>query len=62
MALCWISILMLYQIALYSSISYTHQNQVLTLFYRWLVDQSSWCLPVLYMLLSELRDLADQVR
>ena len=40
---------------------YTHQSQVLSLFYRWLVDQSSWCLPVLYMLLTELRELAEQV-
>ncbi|KAI9636407.1 uncharacterized protein MKK02DRAFT_27507 [Dioszegia hungarica] len=40
--------------------AYTHQSQVLSLFYRWLPDQSAWCLPVLYLLLGDLRDLAEQ--
>jgi len=40
---------------------YTHQSALITLFYRWLVDQSAWALPVLYVLLRDLRDLAEQV-
>ncbi|OCF32617.1 COP9 signalosome complex subunit 12 [Kwoniella heveanensis BCC8398] len=40
--------------------AYTHQNALLSLFYRWFQDQSSWVLPVLYMLLQDLRDLAEQ--
>lgn len=40
---------------------YTHQSQVLSLFYRWVVDESSWCLPVMFLLLNDLRDLAEQV-
>ncbi|KAK8847395.1 hypothetical protein IAR55_005253 [Kwoniella newhampshirensis] len=40
--------------------AYTHQNALLSLFYRWFQDQSAWVLPVLYMLLQDLRDLAEQ--
>ena len=40
---------------------YTHQSALLQLFYRWFQDQSSWVLPVLYLLLRDLRDLAEQV-
>nr|ODN89409.1 COP9 signalosome complex subunit 12 [Cryptococcus depauperatus CBS 7841] len=50
--------------ALYKKKDYTeafnHQNTMLTLFYRWFVEQSSWVLPVLYMMLNDLRDLAEQ--
>ena len=42
--------------------SYTHQNTLVSLFYRWFQDQSSWALPILYVLLKDLRDLAEQVR
>jgi hypothetical protein len=38
-----------------------HQNALLNLFYRWLVDQSSWALPILYLLLRDLRLLAEEV-
>lgn len=41
--------------------SYSHQSQILSLFYRWLPDQSAWCLPILYLLLADLRDLAEHV-
>ncbi|KAL7419999.1 COP9 signalosome (CSN) subunit [Cryptotrichosporon argae] len=40
--------------------AYAHQNQVLSLFYRWLQDQPAWALPVLYLLLRDLRELAEQ--
>ncbi|CAD6564634.1 MAG: COP9 signalosome (CSN) subunit [Tremellales sp. Tagirdzhanova-0007] len=40
--------------------AYTHQSALLSLFYRWLVDQSSWALPILHILLRDLRDLAEQ--
>lgn len=40
---------------------FNQQDKLLSLFYRWFVDQSSWVLPVLYMMLSDLRDLAEQV-
>jgi len=40
--------------------SYTHQNTLVSLFYRWFQDQSSWALPILYVLLKDLRDLAEQ--
>ena len=40
---------------------YAHQNALITLFYRWLQDRSAWVLPVLYLLLRDLRDLAEQV-
>ncbi|WVR04618.1 hypothetical protein IAU60_001629 [Kwoniella sp. DSM 27419] len=40
--------------------AYTHQNALLSLFYRYFQDQSSWVLPVLYVLLHDLRDLAEQ--
>ncbi|RSH92177.1 COP9 signalosome (CSN) subunit [Saitozyma podzolica] len=40
--------------------AYTHQNALLSLFFRWLQDQSSWALPILYQLLQDLRDLAEQ--
>ncbi|KAK6903747.1 hypothetical protein I203_107252 [Kwoniella mangroviensis CBS 8507] len=40
--------------------AYTHQNALLSLLYRWFQDQSAWILPVLYILLQDLRDLAEQ--
>ena len=40
---------------------YNHQNTLVSLFYRWFQDQSSWALPILYILLKDLRDLAEQV-
>ena len=40
--------------------AYHHQNALVQLFYRWLVDQSSWVLPVLYLLLRDLRSMAEQ--
>ncbi|RXK35350.1 COP9 signalosome complex subunit 12 [Tremella mesenterica] len=40
--------------------AYSHQSQLLSLFYRWFQERSSWALPVLYLLLKDLRDLAEQ--
>ncbi|ODN82197.1 hypothetical protein L202_02487 [Cryptococcus amylolentus CBS 6039] len=40
--------------------AFEHQNTKLTLFYRWLPDQSSWVLPVLYTMLVDLRYLAER--
>ncbi|ORY31023.1 hypothetical protein BCR39DRAFT_527825 [Naematelia encephala] len=40
--------------------AYNHQTALLSLYYRWLVDQSSWALPALFVLLRDLRDLAEQ--
>ncbi|KIR26486.1 COP9 signalosome complex subunit 12 [Cryptococcus deuterogattii LA55] len=50
---------MLYKTKDYTE-AFNQQDKLLSLFYRWFVDQSSWVLPVLYMLLSDLRDLAEQ--
>jgi hypothetical protein len=41
---------------------YNHQNTLVSLFYRWFQDQSAWALPILCVLLKDLRDLAEQVR
>jgi hypothetical protein len=43
------------------SVRYTHQTALLTHFFRWFQEQPSWSLPLLYVLLSDLRDLAEQV-
>jgi len=43
------------------TIRYNHQNTLVSLFYRYFQDQSSWALPILYTLLKDLRDLAEQV-
>jgi hypothetical protein len=40
---------------------YQHQNTLVSLFYRWFQDQSAWALPILHVLLKDLRDLAEQV-
>lgn len=40
--------------------SYTHQHQLLILFLRWQQDQPSWSLPILYLLLRDLRSFAEQ--
>ncbi|KAK1921566.1 hypothetical protein DB88DRAFT_506415 [Papiliotrema laurentii] len=40
--------------------AYTHQNALLQLFYRWFIESSAWSLPILYLLLHDLRDLAEQ--
>ncbi|ORX38811.1 hypothetical protein BD324DRAFT_617413 [Kockovaella imperatae] len=40
--------------------AYAHQSALIGLFYRWFQDQSSWVLPVLYLILRDLRDLAEQ--
>ncbi|CAK9780949.1 hypothetical protein CC85DRAFT_284658 [Cutaneotrichosporon oleaginosum] len=40
--------------------AYTHQHHLLTLYLRWQQDQPSWSLPILYLLLRDLRSLAEQ--
>lgn len=39
---------------------YTHQHHLLTLYLRWQQDQPAWSLPLLYLLLRDLRSLAEQ--
>lgn len=49
--------------ALYSNdyqSAYTHQSALVSLFYRWFQEQPAWPLPVLYLLLRDLRELAEQ--
>jgi len=40
--------------------AYTHQSALVSLFFRWFQDQPSWPLPLLYLLLRDLRELAEQ--
>jgi hypothetical protein len=40
--------------------AYTHQAAVVSLFFRWFQEQPAWPLPVLYLLLRDLRELAEQ--
>lgn len=40
--------------------AYTHQSALVSLFFRWFQEQPAWPLPVLYLLLRDLRELAEQ--
>lgn len=39
--------------------AYNHQKQVCQLFFRWFQDASAWALPILYLLLNDLRRFAS---
>lgn len=39
--------------------AYSHQKQVCQLFFRWFQDASAWALPILYLLLTDLREFAS---
>lgn len=57
----YLTLIALLELLKLKNVSFNQQDKLLSLFYRWFVDQSSWVLPVLYMMLSDLRDLAEQV-
>jgi hypothetical protein len=40
--------------------AYAHQSALVIQFFRWFQDQPAWPLPVLYLLLRDLRELAEQ--
>lgn len=40
--------------------AYTHQSALVSLFFRWFQEQPAWPLPILYLLLRDLRELAEQ--
>ncbi|BEI99636.1 hypothetical protein CcaverHIS631_0406790 [Cutaneotrichosporon cavernicola] len=40
--------------------AYNHQHQLLILYLRWQQEQPAWSLPLLYLLLRDLRSLAEQ--
>ncbi|WOO80549.1 Protein CSN12 [Vanrija pseudolonga] len=40
--------------------AYSHQHQLVILFFRWFQEQPAWALPVLYLVLRDLRELAEQ--
>lgn len=39
---------------------YTHQSALVTLFFRWFSEEPAWPLPLLYLLLRDLRNFAEQ--
>ncbi|WVQ83336.1 hypothetical protein IAT38_005475 [Cryptococcus sp. DSM 104549] len=40
--------------------AFNHQDALISLFLRWIQNQPSWALPVLYVLLNDLRDLGER--